>query len=436
MFTVQSNVSSHISRLEKELGVTLVDRAHGGLTEEGSRVVERARRVLREIDDITADMASRDSDGVGPEPHRGDRHDRAMADAAVPRPARTATPERASDHPGRRDLDARAERAVRPAQRRGDPSARSTIPSSSSSRCSPRTCCCSPTRAIRSPRTTLIHLADLDEVPLLLPPTGCGAAPGARPRRGVGRHHPAAQAEVDGVRLLASLAIDGFGAAIVPATAVPVWLQGSFRRITVPELPRRVVAFARRRRPRAERADHGRAARRCATSSATRAAISTACTSTPPSLTTPRHESDARLLSGAMTSGSPPPTTGGATRPGDLHLSRLDPRRGSADAAQIDDRDVIWIDVDQPGEMVHLSSTTSAKIEMRSAHRARRRAARRARAVERRRRHRRGHAGAPRLGPPRLGARRVLRPGSRRSSWSTGQPCRGRRCCSGWPTSR
>jgi DNA-binding transcriptional LysR family regulator len=60
-----------------------------------------------------------------------------------------------------------------------------------------------------------------------------------------------AQAEVDGVRLLASLAFDGFGASIVPATAVPTWLEGSFRRIEVPELPRRVVAFARRRRPSA-----------------------------------------------------------------------------------------------------------------------------------------------------------------------------------------
>jgi len=37
----------------------------------------------------------------------------------------------------------------------------------------------------------------------------------------------------------------------VPATAVPAWLEGSFHRITVPELPRRVVAFARRRRPSA-----------------------------------------------------------------------------------------------------------------------------------------------------------------------------------------
>jgi len=59
LFTVQSNVSGHISRLEKELGVLLVDRAQGGLTEDGFRVVERARRVLNEIEDITSDMTSR-----------------------------------------------------------------------------------------------------------------------------------------------------------------------------------------------------------------------------------------------------------------------------------------------------------------------------------------------------------------------------------------
>src|SRR6478609_4548020 len=60
LYTVQSNVSSHIARLEKEAGTTLVDRTNGGLTEAGSRVVERARRVLREIDDIAADLAQRD----------------------------------------------------------------------------------------------------------------------------------------------------------------------------------------------------------------------------------------------------------------------------------------------------------------------------------------------------------------------------------------
>ena len=40
LYTVQSNVSSHISRLEKELGVVLVDRQRGGLTDDGVVVVE------------------------------------------------------------------------------------------------------------------------------------------------------------------------------------------------------------------------------------------------------------------------------------------------------------------------------------------------------------------------------------------------------------
>ena len=35
LHTVQSNVSTHVARLERELGVTLVDRASGTLTEEG-----------------------------------------------------------------------------------------------------------------------------------------------------------------------------------------------------------------------------------------------------------------------------------------------------------------------------------------------------------------------------------------------------------------
>ena len=63
--------------------------------------------------------------------------------------------------------------------------------------------------------------------------------------------HLRAQAEIDGARLMASLAFDGFGAAIVPAPAIPTWLTGSFRLVQVPGLPRRVVASVRRRRPSA-----------------------------------------------------------------------------------------------------------------------------------------------------------------------------------------
>ena len=42
--TVQSNVSAHVARLERELEVQLVDRASGRLAEEGDVVIERARQ--------------------------------------------------------------------------------------------------------------------------------------------------------------------------------------------------------------------------------------------------------------------------------------------------------------------------------------------------------------------------------------------------------
>ena len=53
---------------------------------------------------------------------------------------------------------------------------------------------------------------------------------------------------------MASLVFEGFGAAIVPASAVPGWLEGNFVRIPVPELPRRVVGWVQRPRPRPNRA--------------------------------------------------------------------------------------------------------------------------------------------------------------------------------------
>src|ERR687894_729609 len=58
LHTVQSNVSTHVARLERELGTTLVDRHGGRLTEEGELVVARARRVQAELDALSADVAS------------------------------------------------------------------------------------------------------------------------------------------------------------------------------------------------------------------------------------------------------------------------------------------------------------------------------------------------------------------------------------------
>ena len=63
--TVQSNVSAHIARLEKDLGVVLVDRLSGKLTDDGEIVTERARRILHELDDIETDIKSRDNHITG-----------------------------------------------------------------------------------------------------------------------------------------------------------------------------------------------------------------------------------------------------------------------------------------------------------------------------------------------------------------------------------
>ena len=50
LHTVQSNISTHVARLERELGVTLIDRATTTLTEEGEVVVRRATRVQHELE--------------------------------------------------------------------------------------------------------------------------------------------------------------------------------------------------------------------------------------------------------------------------------------------------------------------------------------------------------------------------------------------------
>ena len=63
--TVQSNVSAHIARLERELDVQLVDRASGRLTEEGEVVVGRARRVMNELSDMVADVTALRQEVVG-----------------------------------------------------------------------------------------------------------------------------------------------------------------------------------------------------------------------------------------------------------------------------------------------------------------------------------------------------------------------------------
>ena len=63
--TVQSNISTHIRNLERELGTTLIDRSTGELTEEGTLVVARARRVIAELDAMNSDVTALSQEVIG-----------------------------------------------------------------------------------------------------------------------------------------------------------------------------------------------------------------------------------------------------------------------------------------------------------------------------------------------------------------------------------
>ena len=63
--TVQSNVSAHVARLERELDVQLVDRASGRLTEEGEVVVARARQVMNELEAMVSDVTALRQEVIG-----------------------------------------------------------------------------------------------------------------------------------------------------------------------------------------------------------------------------------------------------------------------------------------------------------------------------------------------------------------------------------
>jgi len=56
------------------------------------------------------------------------------------------------------------------------------------------------------------------------------------------------RAELDGVRLIASLTFDGHGPAILPATAVPEYLRREWRLVQVSGIPRRRIGVAQRSR--------------------------------------------------------------------------------------------------------------------------------------------------------------------------------------------
>lgn len=248
LHTVQSNVSTHIARLERELRAVLVDRSAGRLTEEGEAVANRARRIQAELDALVADVAAL-HDVVRGTVRMGvigttarwlvplvletmsQRHPQVQL-FVVDATSTSLEPRLASGQ-----LDVAVVNLPLPAPDLNaeplfDEDLVLVVPSD-------------------HPLANRDHvsLTDLDGLELLM------AAPNTSYRRELDAASAAAgitlipKAELDGVRLMASLTFEGHGPAIVPATAIPQWLpQGVWKPVPVQGLPRRKVGLAQRRR--------------------------------------------------------------------------------------------------------------------------------------------------------------------------------------------
>lgn len=245
--TVQSNISGRIARLEAELNSALVDRSTGRLTVSGEIVYARARRILGEVASIGADVVALDSAVQGE-----------VSIGLIGTTGRWLVPQ------------------LLGAQRRRYPLIRLRIVEGTNSSLEPRLVQGQLELAVLSqpisskdindtelfvedlvlivPTTHELALSDevvtlekLASMDLLLPLSGttirreideaCAA-------RGL---YLKAMIELDGMRTLASLAFDGYGPAILPATALPSHLLDRFCALRVEGLPPRRVGLGVRR---------------------------------------------------------------------------------------------------------------------------------------------------------------------------------------------
>jgi LysR family hydrogen peroxide-inducible transcriptional activator len=247
LHTVQSNISTHVARLERELGSTLVDRASGRLTDEGQVVVDRARHIQHEVAAITADVAALHDEITG--------HVRLGCIGTVGRWLVPLVLERVMvDHPQVHVVVVDATTTSLVPQLLSDALDLAVVnlplldPDLVSEPLFEED------RLVIAPEghplagRGRVTLQELSEHELLLEPTGTSFRDELDTEAAAVGVTLKARAEVDGLRLITSLTFQGFGASIIPATAAPPWLEGRWERVAVEGLARRSVGLARRRR--------------------------------------------------------------------------------------------------------------------------------------------------------------------------------------------
>jgi DNA-binding transcriptional LysR family regulator len=249
LHTVQSNVSTHVARLEAELGATLVDRGTGTLTDEGEAVLTRARRIQHEVESLRADVDSMLHQVAG-----------SVRLGCIGSTSRWLAPRLLTDlaerHPGV-DLvivDATTTSLVPQVIAESLDLAVVNLPLARDELSTEPLF--DEDRVVLAPlghplaAHDRVALEDLAGHALLLEPRGTAFRDELdKQAAGIGVEMRAA-AEIDGIRLLTSLAFEGYGPAMVPTTAAPPWFDTACRRIRVDGVRPRSVGLAVPRRTR------------------------------------------------------------------------------------------------------------------------------------------------------------------------------------------
>jgi DNA-binding transcriptional LysR family regulator len=244
--TVQSNVSSHVARLERELEAVLVDRSSGRLTEEGEVVVARARRIMAELDAIAADVVAMRHEVRGSVrlgiigttgrwlvPQLFDRLKERHPQVRLTVSEGTNTTLEPQLSSGRLDL------AVVTMPVQGDELTASALFEEDLVLVVP---CGHPLAGADDP----LPLSALGELELLLPAPGTALRDEIDAAAGYAGVTLRPSMELDGLRMIASLTFDGYGPSVLPATAFPAYQRDAFCPLRIDGLPRRRVGVALR----------------------------------------------------------------------------------------------------------------------------------------------------------------------------------------------
>ena len=247
LHTVQSNVSTHVAKLEKELGAMLVDRHTMQPTSEGKAVLERARRIRTELQAIRDDIVSMRHEVAG-EVRIGciGTTGRWMATPLLRRLAER--------HPALHPVlvDATTTSLI-PRVMNGDldmaivntPVVEAGLDSEP---------LFDEERIVVVPKghplagQGTIGIEQLAEHPVMLTPRGTTFRDALDQELAASGVRLTSAAEVDGLRLLASLAYQGYAPALLPASAVSGYPEGEWSLVHVEGLARRSVGLVHNRR--------------------------------------------------------------------------------------------------------------------------------------------------------------------------------------------